>query len=122
MRSLDTPSSEVVGTDLNIPQPISEHELIKNLTHALELLSQELSELSRHTQSIVVALKHYGVEGVVVGGVGSLGSLGSLGSPLGSPLNSPLGSLSSLGSLGSLLKGVGGLQRPLPQTPPPTPR
>ena len=57
MSALDAPSSEVVGADSEFPPAITTQELIEGLTHLLELLSQELAELARHTQSVVVALK-----------------------------------------------------------------
>ena len=60
MSALDTPSSEVIGADPDLPPPISAHELIEALTHLLDLLVKELSELPRYTQSIVEALKRDG--------------------------------------------------------------
>ena len=60
MASTNTPFPEIIGTDPDQTPLITAHELIKALTHLLELLSQELAELARHTQSIVVALKRYG--------------------------------------------------------------
>ena len=49
MPALDAPSSEVVGADSEFPPAITTQGLIEGLTHLLELLSQELAELARHT-------------------------------------------------------------------------